>query len=360
MKKILLSVLLTSFFTGGLLYSQDVRFYYQTNNSPGFSTVSIYAYSVGAANDLYGIDFQFYYDNTNALLTGFNDAPLVTAGGLNWGTTNKSEELFTSGQPPNGSPVTVTGFASYANFDQNNATTLPPFPGTLLLQLNFTVSAFTEAFFAGTVDNPGVFYYTFPGIPHDMIVTGPQAQALPLDLISFNAQPKETKIGLNWNTANEVDFSHFELERSMTGRVFEPVTRVPGKGGVNNFYRFEDDRVRQGVPYYYRLKMVDEDGSFEYSPIVNAKLEGRSLVLISASPNPTPDFLFIDYAAEDERDVEIRLVDMSGKLLHVQNETSLKGLNRTKINMNKYAPGVYFMTINNGVEQTTQKVVKAN
>ncbi len=90
--------------------------------------------------------------------------------------------------------------------------------------------------------------------------------ALPVELISFDGDSRGCDVTLNWRAGSELEFSHYELERSTDGANFDFVYSVEGKEGVDLAYHYFD---KEAAPRnYYRLKMVDIDGKFEYSNIV--------------------------------------------------------------------------------------------
>ncbi len=90
--------------------------------------------------------------------------------------------------------------------------------------------------------------------------------ALPVELISFEGVSEGCDVMLNWRAGSELNFSHYELERSTDGARFEFVEAVEGREGIDLGYHYFD---KEAAPRnYYRLKMVDVDGKFEYSNIV--------------------------------------------------------------------------------------------
>jgi hypothetical protein len=99
--------------------------------------------------------------------------------------------------------------------------------------------------------------------------------ALPVELINFTAQKQDKLVQLNWSTATERDNAFFEIERSGTGFQFASIGQVPGNGNSVTIrrYDFTDDQPFNGLNYY-RLKQVDFDGQFTYSPVVSVQFDG--------------------------------------------------------------------------------------
>lgn len=108
---------------------------------------------------------------------------------------------------------------------------------------------------------------------------------LPVTLSEFHVSPGEQHdmVNVRWTTTTERNSSHFEVERSGDARSFETIGTVSGTLNSEKpvSYTFTDAGPSDGINYY-RLKMVDLDGSFEYSEILSADLPAR----IQVSPNP--------------------------------------------------------------------------
>lgn len=128
-------------------------------------------------------------------------------------------------------------------------------------EVSFAVTGFS-GFFAKTTDN-----------------------VLPVRLLSFKARETENRALLQWQTTQEVNASHFDVERSTDAKQFEKIGRVEaaGSGGGLHDYTFTD--VQYGETpgqYYYRLRMVDADGTFVLSRIESL---GHAPIL-NVYPNP--------------------------------------------------------------------------
>ena len=141
---------------------------------------------------------------------------------------------------------------------------------------------------------------------------------LPVDLISFNAREENGKVLLDWQTASELNNDFFEVQRSEDGENWMVIGEVEGNGTINEVieYDYTDTRPLFGSSYY-RLRQVDFDGQFEYSPVqgVNIQHSGRSLE-VTLYPNPTTgDNINIRLISANRRNnVKLRLIDLSGKM----------------------------------------------
>ncbi|MBK8488382.1 MAG: autotransporter-associated beta strand repeat-containing protein [Bacteroidetes bacterium] len=91
---------------------------------------------------------------------------------------------------------------------------------------------------------------------------------LPIVLTEFTAEIINTDVVLNWITASEVNNDYFSIERSMDGSIWNAIGQVDGAGSSStvNHYDFTD-KDAPGMVLYYRLKQIDFNGNYEYSPI---------------------------------------------------------------------------------------------
>ncbi len=96
---------------------------------------------------------------------------------------------------------------------------------------------------------------------------------LPVELTSFAGNVVNGKVNLIWKTVTEVDNYGFEIERSSDNTTWKNIGFVAGNGNSNSpkEYSYTDNTVASGK-YSYRLKQVDTDGSFDYSPVVEVDM----------------------------------------------------------------------------------------
>ncbi len=81
---------------------------------------------------------------------------------------------------------------------------------------------------------------------------------------------QDKTVDLRWETTSEKNVDHFEIEKSRVNGLFTSIAQVKavGNADVINQYTYHD-----AIPYhdmnYYRLKIMDEDGQFTYSNVIN-------------------------------------------------------------------------------------------
>lgn len=125
-----------------------------------------------------------------------------------------------------------------------------------------------------------------PGIASQEILCG--FSPLPVELLSFTAEPAEEVVRLRWSTATEQDNDHFALDRSADGETFIEVLRVPGAGNSQHelVYSAADEQPLSGVSYY-RLRQVDTDGTTTLGPTVAVTRDAARTLMLH--PNPVHD-----------------------------------------------------------------------
>jgi hypothetical protein len=109
---------------------------------------------------------------------------------------------------------------------------------------------------------------------------------LPVRLVSFTAQQLDGQVQLKWQSTSEENTSHFDVERSADGKNFSLLLTKKAQGNSATLVSYNAlDNSPLGGTSYYRLRMVDLDGTFEYSNLVSVSSE--STVQVRAFPNPS-------------------------------------------------------------------------
>ena len=139
---------------------------------------------------------------------------------------------------------------------------------------------------------------------------------LPVELLSFQAKAGEQSIHLEWVVATEINFSGYELQRSIDQSQFGTIAWVPGKGtSSEQTYTHLDEDVVPESPYYYRLRMVDLDGKIEYSDIRFATLANSQKLTVKVFPNVIESGSNVRIKLMGENEGRIRFFDSTGKLI---------------------------------------------
>lgn len=187
---------------------------------------------------------------------------------------------------------------------------------------------------------------------------------LPVQLTLLSAHLEEKNAWVVWQTASEINSSHFEIERSLDAQNFEFIGSV--KAAINSQtieqYAFQDagvaDKFVGSDRIYYRLKMIDQDGQYSYSKTVfiNPHLEASE---VQIQPNPFHEELSINYQALAEENVNIEVRDLFGKVVFSKQYVAQKGSNVFGLNQSMVAlPGLYILSVNNGQNCEVFKILK--
>jgi uncharacterized repeat protein (TIGR01451 family) len=135
-----------------------------------------------------------------------------------------------------------------------------------------------------------------------------------LKLVSFSAIPQtDNSTTLFWNTVNEINTKQFVIEHSGDGARFNSITNVFAKGKATNNYSANVADANNSF-IYYRLKIVDNDGSFAYSPII--KIDRRkNAVGFSILTNPVKDFIIINTTDKNLNNTQADIINMQGAVV---------------------------------------------
>jgi uncharacterized protein (DUF1501 family) len=188
---------------------------------------------------------------------------------------------------------------------------------------------------------------------------------LPLDLLKFTVAKDGPRMArLTWTTANESNVSHFEYQRSADVRRFETIGRVTATGHSHEQTQYEATDADPGLTslptWYYRLKMIDRDGTFSYSPTRSISFtDAGEPLTISVFPNPATDgFVTIQPRSgiTEAAVTELALADMSGRSVLTAYER-LSVANPFTLQLFGISAGTYVLTVRHEGQQVTQKVV---
>lgn len=180
--------------------------------------------------------------------------------------------------------------------------------------------------------------------------------SLPVKLADFSARTEGSIGVLNWSTTEETNSFAFEVERSANGKKWATIGTVAAKGESNRLvnYTFSDAGLTKGVNYY-RLKMVDIDGSFNRSHVISLRSSFGKEVTASTYPNPTSESVFLQNIDAGEIQ-SIDVINTTGRtLLNSKAYDSVKG-----IDVRNLPNGLYLVryTLTSGEQQALKVLVR--
>lgn len=228
----------------------------------------------------------------------------------------------------------------------------------------FFIDQASATIVSGTIDCAQVFNLAgFTDIGSDNF---PVITILPVKLIGFSGSINNGLVTLSWETENEQNFSHFEIERKgASGGNFQKVgTKTALNGSGRNNYSFADNisNLSENV-VYYRLKMLDLDGKFNYSQTILVRKDGKALSGIKVSPNPVINGTdaTLRFNSSVNATINIRVVDMTGRTMLEQQNRISQGVNSVTINnIRTLQSGMYIVQMKNGdqVESATFTITR--
>ncbi len=178
--------------------------------------------------------------------------------------------------------------------------------------------------------------------------------ALPVELSSFAASIISGRdVTLNWSTATEVNFSKFIVERTVKGaNAWSQIVSVTAAGNSNSPkpYSYTDRKLNTGS-FEYRLKMVDNDGTYSYS---NSTVEAtvakpKNFEMSQNYPNPFNPTTKVDYQLAEDAHVVVEIYNITGqKVAQVLNEQQAAGYYTMQVNSgitSSLASGIYLYRI---------------
>lgn len=141
---------------------------------------------------------------------------------------------------------------------------------------------------------------------------------LPVRLLSFSGEMKGAAAVLTWRVAAESRVDWYLLERSTNGTNFATIHQQTARNTPGTLlYEYTDAKLPAGPVAYYRLQMVDRDGSVKYSPLVKLNLMTGEMVW-QASPNPAKNGFMLSTPNVRSEVSQVRMFNALGQLVYSQ------------------------------------------
>jgi len=187
--------------------------------------------------------------------------------------------------------------------------------------------------------------------------TGDLNCTTPVTLLSFTAQKANKANKLTWKTSQEINTLKFVIEQSSNGREFSEMGQVLASGNstTERTYSFTHNLPARGANYY-RIKMVDIDGRFKYSPIRSLQNLGNNE--ISSNPNPVTNVMQVGINAEKAGIANVVITDLSGKAVLIKSYSTVEGDNNFIINTAGLTAGSYIIKIQMSEDVLVKKFIK--
>lgn len=170
---------------------------------------------------------------------------------------------------------------------------------------------------------------------------------LPIELYDFGANCRGDQVQVYWQTASEINNSHFVLERAGEDGHFETVARVEGAGNSNSLLHYEvADRPERGGVVYYRLTQYDFDGQYEtFAPIVLQCQPKETHSQVRVYPNPATDHLIVELHTSQSLTAQAELYNMNGMQVYRRTLTLPYGHTQHTLDIHHLPRGMYLLRI---------------
>ena len=246
----------------------------------------------------------------------------------------------------------------------NSPVVVTPSPdGSVVLNADGTFTFTPNVGFAGTSTSFSYRAYDNGYDPASAVATVtinfPSMTPLPIQLISFSGSLVNNKTQLKWFVAENETGNHFEIEKSSDGTNFKSigVLLLTSKVGTES-YTFNESVELIGTGYY-RLKIVNRNGSIAYSNIVllkNEKIGSTSTLVVLQSKGADLTF---NYTTTKESMYNVNVYNVNGAKMFATRMLMQKGMNAASLKTNGLvSSGVYVLEITNGSDRSIIKFIK--
>ena len=298
-------------------------------SNTGSLTFQVVLYSSGK--------IMFYYNDMNATLNS------ATVGIENAAGNDGLQVAYNANYVANNLAVQ---FAAEPDWLSNNLSSGTIFNGNSVdVELTFSAEDYP-------VGNYAMDFVVSSNDPSNSTVTIPvtmQIGVIPVELASIAANADRNNVTLKWSTATETNNSGFQVERKFKGtNEWTKLSFVSGKGTsteMNNYF-YNDKNLAVGK-YSYRLKQIDFDGTFEYSPIIEVDVSApNKFTLYQNYPNPFNPTTTIEFSIPERSNVTISVFNALGELVTTLVNGSLEaGYQKVSFNASNLTSGTYIYQI---------------
>ncbi len=192
-------------------------------------------------------------------------------------------------------------------------------------------------YLAKITQTDGDYIWTAPvWVTHDL-------NTVPIRLNNFTVTANESAALLKWQTETANNISRFEVENSVDGTEFSTIysTRYfPEK----KEYSYTHNNVKDGINYY-RIKIFNKDGSFDYSAIIAVLIKNPEVRIFSITPNPVWNILRMHCNSAIKENITVRIYNLNGKEIRSMLYSLDKGDNILYSDVSDFPSGTYMIVL---------------
>ncbi len=176
-------------------------------------------------------------------------------------------------------------------------------------------------------------------------------------MLDFNGAVQNATVLLKWKTENEKNINYYEVQHSFNGRDYEFLGNVRslGESSLENNYSTLD--ARAGAINYYRLKIVDKNGSSIFSKIISVNMPGARQKIYVLT-NPFKNDINLRLVNQPKEQVNLKLYNTAGSLIVAKNFQSGSNFIQFALPSNTLSKGIYLLEAKVDGELFTYRLVK--
>jgi hypothetical protein len=190
--------------------------------------------------------------------------------------------------------------------------------------------------------------------------------SLPVQLIDFTAQKKQNNnVLLQWTTTDEIDVNRYEIEVAKGNDEYQQnhfatigtVSSIGNASGQQQ-YNFTDVESNKSGVRYYRLQIINNDGSFKYSAVRPVVFNDE--IAWQVYPNPSAGIFNLIYQAASGREISVQVYDVTGKKVLNTITTASGFVEKLVLDLHseRYVPGLYFVEADSGGKKQSFRILK--
>ena len=180
------------------------------------------------------------------------------------------------------------------------------------------------------------FDYNFPIFTNEF-ETQVVGIALPVTLSKFDAHQDDDNININWFVQSEKNLSHYVVERRHESEeTFESVGKVNATNRIE-YAAIDENLTNQGV-YYYRLRMIDNDGITQLSDVITVEYKAKHTSIL-VYPNPASDYIIVE-----NNQAENTLIKIHNTAGQEVGNFNVNQNSRKQIDISQFNKGLHFVT----------------
>jgi hypothetical protein len=185
-------------------------------------------------------------------------------------------------------------------------------------------------------------------------------ETLPLTLKNFQASLLNNRVNLSWIILDGTSLSSIIVEKSFDGTSFKSTATIVAKNiSAETRYYSNENLSGKGVKVYYRLKLVDKAGKYQYSNILVLSLTEGDEAGIQILPNPVRNNMVLNFYSQKNGNVNISILNSYGQTVRNYNYLAEKGYNSIVLNsLQSLSSNLYIVRLNRPGKSLTKKFIK--